>query len=132
MKPLPSDFKILKEIYNQYYDEFAEYAEGSRASKVHVPVDLHMIAKRLNTEPDIVFGRLYYYLNEKYGYQTGENTYVHLFALKVGSDSHAVNFPLLGSVLASMREEQSKFLWATGLSIAAVIISIVSAVLSHA
>jgi hypothetical protein len=132
MKPLPSDFKILKEIYNHYYDEFSNHSESERATKIYVPIDIEMIAAKLNVDSDIVFGRLYYYLNERYGYQTGENIYVHLFSLKVGSDSHAINFPLLGSVLASMREEQSKFLWASGLSIAAIIISIISAVLSHA
>lgn len=132
MKPLPSDYKILSEIYNRYYDDFTNYTEDKRSSKVFVPIDLNLIANDLGVDGDIIFGRLYYYLNERYGYPTGENTRVEFFAIKAGSDVHAINFPLLGSVLASMREEQSKFLWATGLSIVAVIISIVSAVLSHA
>jgi hypothetical protein len=82
MKPLPSDFKILKEIYNQYYDEFSGYTENERATKIYVPMNLETIAKKLEVDPDIVFGRLYYHLNEKYGYQTGENTSSHLFIPK--------------------------------------------------
>jgi|TARA_R110002049_G_scaffold308382_1_gene512153 hypothetical protein len=110
MKPLPSDSKILREIYNRYYEDFSAYNTANEKSRVHISIDIHEIAKTLRVEPEIVFGRLYYYLNEKYGYQNSNNTHVHLFALKVGEDRHAVNFPLLGSILASMREEQSKFI----------------------
>ncbi len=48
------------------------------------------------------------------------------FQYKFGGDTHAVNFPLLGSLLASIREEQSKFVWATALSIIAITISVLT------
>ena len=132
MKRLPSDYKILSEIYNRYYEDFNNYLEGSRSTKIFVPVDLKVIAHDLKIDPDIVFGRLYYYLNKRYSYSTGDNTRVEFFALKVGSDSKAINFPLLASVLASIHEEQSKFVWATGLSITAIIISILAPAISYA
>jgi hypothetical protein len=126
MKPLPSDYKILREIYDAYYETFSDYKKEDRSTKIYVPVDLASIADQLRVDPDIVFGRLYYYLNEKYGYQNADGSNVHLFSIKVGDDTHAVNFPLLGSVLASMREEQSKFAWATTLSIIAITISVLT------
>jgi len=132
MKHLPSDYKILSEIYNRYYEEFNNYFEGSRSTKIFVPIDLEVISHELKVDPDIVFGRLYYYLNKRYSYSTGDNARVEFFAFKVGSDSKAINFPLLASVLASIHEEQSKFVWATGLSITALIISILAPILSYA
>lgn len=52
-----------------------------------------------------LFGRLYYYLDKKHGYKQDDGTLVPLFSLKVGEDTHCVNFPLLVSVLASLQSE---------------------------
>ena len=131
MKPLPTDIKILKTIYNHYYDEFINFEEGSRSSKVYVPIDIEFISKKLKVDGDIVFGRLYYYLNKRYGYKDSKGIETYVFSLKVGKDTHAINFPLLASILASMREEHSKFLFATGLSIVAMIVSVLSVLMSN-
>lgn len=126
MKPLPSDYKILKEIYERYFDEFSNFSNGGRSNKIHMPIDIDMIAKDLNVDPDMIFGRLYYSLEKKYGYKTGENTRVCLFSPKVGEDANAVNFPLLASVFSGMKEERSRSNWALGMSFAAIIISIIA------
>lgn len=129
MKP-PSDLKILNVIYKLYYEEFKNFAQESdvqngRVSKIHVPIDCKMIARELGVDSDIVFGRLYYHLEQKYGYKRDDDNKVAFFSLGVGPDRHCVNFPLLASVLAGLQEESSKFKWATVLSFIAVLISIV-------
>lgn len=127
----PSDLKVLRSIYNLYYEEFKNYTQepdiqNGRGSKIYVPIDCQEIAKDLNVDGDIIFGRLYYHLEHKYGYKReGDKDRVAFFSLGVGSDRHCVNFPLLASVLAGLEVESSKFQWATVLSGLAVLISIV-------
>jgi len=72
---LPTDLEILSAIWNRYYDEFTSYGSSNapiRRTKNYVPVDAATIAKDLGAEPDIVFGRLYYYLEHQHAYTTGE------------------------------------------------------------
>lgn len=127
---LPSDLKVLNAIYKLYYEEFCNFAQApdvqnGRMGKIYVPIDCKMIARELDVDSDIVFGRLYYHLEQKYGYKRDDASKIVFFSLGVGSDRHCVNFPLLASVLAGMQEENSKFQWATVLSSIAVVISIV-------
>ncbi|WLG52247.1 hypothetical protein [Pseudomonas sp. FP1742] len=125
---IPSDRKILNTIYKLYYKEFETFttgAENGRATKVYLPIDCKKIAKKLNVDDDIVFGRLYYHLEEKYGYRRDDGSRVAFFSLKVGPDDKCVNFPLLVSVLAGLQEESSKSQRATLLSTLAIAISIV-------
>ena len=131
MKPLPSDYRILKEIYELYYDDFSNH-DHAKESKIMYPIDLELVANKLKADPNVVFGRLHYYLSEKYSYKTGESAWVRFFSLNAGNRGHCVNFPLMASVLASMREENSKFVWATSLSVLAIIISIASLVINIA
>ena len=126
MKP-PSDLKVLNVIYKLYYKDFKDFSTGTenkRASKIYVPIDCKRVATKLNVDGDIVFGRLYYHLEEKYGYRNSDDSNVHFFSRQVGPDRHCVNFPLLASVLAGLREENSKFLWATLMAGIALLISI--------
>jgi len=69
MKRLPTDLKILDNIYNRYYQSFAAYSNGDkgRSDKVYIPVDIKKIAEDLNVDPDIIFGRLYYHLEKNTG-----------------------------------------------------------------
>jgi len=126
----PSDLKVLSAIYDMYYEEFKNFTrepdvENGRASKIYVPINCKKIASDLDVDSDIIFGRLYYHLEHKYGYTNEDGTKVHFFTLGVESDRHCVNLPLLASVLAGLQEESSKFQWATFLSALAVLISIV-------
>lgn len=124
----PSDLKILKTIYKMYYKEFENFTTGgqnTRKSKVYVPIDCKKIAKKLNVDSDIVFGRLYYHLQEKYGYKR-DDIGVPFFSLKVGNEERCVHFPLLASVLAGLEEEHSKIRWATWLSATAIVVSLIA------
>ena len=102
----------------------------SRSAKILVPADLEGIAKRFGVDIDIIFGRLYYHLEKKFGYTQPDGSKVHFFTLKAGTDTHCVNFPLLTSVLAGLHEEHRKHVWAIWIAIVSLILSIVSLVVS--
>ena len=132
MKRLPTDLQILEEIYRRYFDVYASFSREApeRSSKIYVPIDVKVIAAHLKTEPDIVFGRLYYHMEPKFGFMQPDGVRVPFFTLKAGEDRHAVQFPLLASVLATMREERGRHVLATWLSIAALVVSVVAVVIS--
>jgi hypothetical protein len=128
MKKIPTDIEILEKIYRRYYDEFSAFSSDSpsRSAKVYVPIDIAELAKHFRVDVDIIFGRLYYHLEKKYGYTQSDNSKVHLFALKAGADTHCVHFPLLAAVLAGLRDEKNKHRWAIGLAIVSLVLSIIS------
>ena len=113
MRRPPTDREIIRAIHKRYYDAFGRFDRSSpepeRSSKIYVPIDCEVIAKELEVDPDIVFGRLYYHLNKKYGYEKPDGSKVELFAFAIGKDRHAVNFPLLSAVLAELEESWFRF-----------------------
>lgn len=129
MKRPPTDRKILGTIHKRYYDQFGRFGKGDpaseRESKIYVPIDCKLIADDLGVDPDIVFGHLYYHLDKKYGYSQQDGAKVHLFALEVGKDRHAVNFPLLSAVLAELEQSWVQFTIPLVISALALIISII-------
>lgn len=132
MPEIITDRRILKAVYDRYYSDFTSFTkgDGSRSSKIYVPIDCKVIAKEFDIDPDIIFGRLYYHLDKKHGYTKDDGTKVHLFAHKVGDDIHAVNFPLLAAVLAEHEQSYYRFLLPLGLSVLALAISVISLVVS--
>lgn len=131
-KKIPTDLQILDEIYEQYYDLFESFSENhsQRSSKIYVPIDVELLAKKFNVDGDIIFGRLYYHLNKKHGYKKDDGSSVYLFARVAGKDKHCVNFPLVASVLIDLRRDNKKFWIATGIAIVSLIISIGSLIVS--
>jgi len=129
---VPTDLGILEKIYDRYYPMFAEFSKdtAARKSKIYVPVDIEGIARELRVDGDIVFGRLYYHLEEKYGYTRPGGERVHFFALEVGGDRHCVNFPLMASVLAGLQEEDRKFQLATWIAVISLLISVAAICIS--
>jgi hypothetical protein len=110
---VPTDLEILEAIYTLCYHEFASFRKESpnaRNAKVYVPIDVDKIASHLSVEKDIVFGRLYYHLNNKYSYTKPNKTKVEFFALALGPEDKrevdCIQFPLMVSVLAELRYEQ--------------------------
>ena len=75
---IPTDRQILDAIYNEYYSTFTEYSkkEADRSAKIYVPIDCGKIARKLGVDGDIVFGRLYYHLEKKYGYKLANGALV--------------------------------------------------------
>ena len=132
MTTIPTDRKILQAIYDRYADSLENFDRNlaDRDSKIMVPIDCEDIGRELKVNPDIVFGRLYYHLEEKHGYDRDNGSRVALFALAAGKDRHCVNLPLLASVLAGLQEERARHMWDRGFSIASLVLSIIALVVS--
>lgn len=129
---IPTDLEILNTTYRLYHSTFVAFErdDGTRDSKIYVPIDCKKIASELKVDADIVFGRLYYHLEKQYGYKQADGSNVYFFALKVGNDPKCINFPLMTSVLASLRQERKKFWIGTAIAVLALIISAVSLTVS--
>jgi hypothetical protein len=125
MAKLPTDLQILRRIYSTYLDVFVLHSREVpvRSTKIHVPIDVRNMAAALNTDPDLLFGRLYYHLDYKYRYVQSDGAVVSLFSLRVGDDLHCVKFPYLAAIVSERNVEHRRNLWAIGLSIAALIFS---------
>ena len=128
---IPTDKKILEKIYKDYKEEYLTYEEDNsiRDSKVFVPIDIKKISRELKTEGDIVFGRLYYHLEQAYGYERPDGSKVSLFALGAGQDRHCIHFPFMVSILASIRSDRKKFFIPIMVSILSVLVAIIALIL---
>lgn len=128
---IPSDLKVLSTIYKMYQKDFLSWktgGENSRETKVWVPIDCRAIAQTLKVDPDIIFGRLYFHMQEKYSYTRRDGSNVGFYELQVGREKKAINFPLMTSVLAGMQEENRKHNWTLWLSTIAIVISVAGVV----
>jgi hypothetical protein len=138
MKRVPTDREILEVIHERYYVQYTEVSSGLDVqvsdNRIYLPVDLAAVAADLEVDGNIVFGRLYYYLDQKYAYRTQEGAWVHLFWLRFGSPqgNHWVNFPVLTSVLASLQEEDHRVKWTRSIAIGSLTVSVVALALSAA
>ncbi|HAU0215230.1 TPA: hypothetical protein JBF21_07050 [Legionella pneumophila] len=123
---LPSDYQILKAIYKLYLKEFINYSnkEKARDNKVYVPIDCKKIAEHLNVDPDMVFGRLHYYLTDKYSYKKNDGSMVYLFTTFELKEKNCINFPLMTSILAGMYQDKLRFNLSTWVSIGGAILSL--------
>jgi hypothetical protein len=132
MKNLPTDLQILNYIYDTYYKQFIEFSKDNptRSASIFVPINIEMIANNFGVHVDIIFGRLYYHLEKKYGYQNKNGTGVPFFALKVGSDKYCINFPYMASVLANLRDKEEKDKLTTSRSTWALLIAAISVIVS--
>jgi len=132
MAKIPTDLKILQAIYDRYYDAFRAYSgeNRGRSSKIFVPIDVGEVAESLGVDADIVFGRLYYHLNERFSYKHDDDSRVEFFALSVGDNRHCVNFPYLASVLADLQDRNRKYLVPTVLAGLSLIIAIIAILVS--
>lgn len=124
---LPTDRDLLNAIFKDNYKAFAAFSDENqtRSTKIRVPIDINVLARRFRTDPDMIFGRLYYHLNGKYG-QEFDGGRIEFFQMRVGADKHCVNFPFLASVLADLKLESNRFAWATGIAALSLVVSIVS------
>jgi hypothetical protein len=127
-KPLPTDLQILNAIYNRYYDAFVAFDSDPsiRRTKIYVPIDSALIAADLGVDPDIVFGRLHYSLEQRHAYTDANGGTVHFFTHEVEEGSWTVHFPYLGSALADLRYTHRQSTLATWLAAAALVVSIVA------
>jgi hypothetical protein len=127
-KSIPTDLKMLQAIYDGYHEEFGKFtkADGSRSNKIYVPIDIKRIARDLRVDEDMVFGRLYYHLEHKYGYKQAGGASVHFFAETAGKDIHCMNFPFMAAVLADLQDQSRKHNLAIWIAVGSLILSAVS------
>ncbi len=132
MKHTPTDLQMLNAIYDRYYDEFASFSDENktRSTKNYVPIDVGEIGKELDVDSDIIFGRLFYHFDRKYGYKKDDGAWVHFFAIRIAGDRHCIHYPYLGSVVADLRDENKKFRIATSMATVSLVISVTSFVIS--
>ena len=125
MKKTPTDLDLLNCIYDRYYDDFAKYSKENRLrdSKIYLPIDCAEIAGQLGVDADIIWGRLYYHLQNKYGYTKDDGLKVPFFTMQAGTDRDCVNFPYLASILATLRSENRRFKTTTWIAVVALLIS---------
>ena len=132
---LPTDLQILEAIYNEYYETYSNFSKGEengRDSKAYMPIDIDLIASKLNVDAGIIFGRLYNHLNKLHSYVNDDvqKSKVPLFALQVGRDIRCIHFPMMSSVLAGLQSEKSKFFTTTWISLAAILVSLAALAVS--
>ena len=94
--------------------------------KVMVHVNCRKVADILGVNGDIVFGRLYYHLEEKYGYKREDDSQVAFFALKAGGVPRCINSPLMTSILAGLKQKEEKFWMSLVIAFFALVVSLVS------
>lgn len=119
---IPTERQVLRCIYDTYAPSFP--TKASTAGTVMIETDIEALAAKLKCDKHMLFGYLYYYLDHKYAYPTGENSSVKLFAVKAGELKHAVNLPYLAAILATADQEHSKFAWSLGVSLVALALSV--------
>ena len=122
----PTDLALLEEIYRHHYKEFESFGEGSRDSKVYVPIDCGALGRHFGVDPDIIFGRLYGSLERRFGVTNPNGSTTPFFALQVGNDVRAIHFPMMASVISDLRAERGRYRFGTWLAVIAIVLSIAS------
>ncbi len=54
--------------------------EGPNIGKTMIAIDIDSVSKNIGGNRNILFGYLYYHLNQKYRFKTGKNNSVHILA----------------------------------------------------
>jgi hypothetical protein len=136
VKRPPSDFELLKAIYERHLDDYTGSRIDTRPTGVAIRINIPAIAASLGVDPDTVFGRLYHHLDRVYGEERPADGSPRraLFIARGGDEANLVNFPLLEAVLAGLWQERNRQLWAfwassisVAIALAALIVSIIAA-----
>ncbi|HAU0282342.1 TPA: hypothetical protein JBF45_15485, partial [Legionella pneumophila] len=119
---IPTDMEILITIYTEYLGDFLNFntENKNREEKIYIPIDIKKIAKTLKTDEELIFGRIYHYLNKKHSYDK-----TPLFEISMGKDRHVIQFPLMVSILADLLADHKRFKTSIWLSIGALILSVI-------
>lgn len=126
MKRLPTDRQVMRCIFEMYGAEYPGPFDpsGRGENDPYLPINIRHVAGHLKCAPEIIFGRLYFHLNAKYGYKNDNDAGVSFFQLNFRNRGHSIQFPLLTSVLASLDEEHRRQTWTLAISIVALVFSV--------
>ncbi|EDP59471.1 hypothetical protein [Vibrio sp. AND4] len=122
----PTDLELLECIYNNYRSEFELYDSDEKIKErsIYVHIDCNLIAEKLSSDPQLVFGRLYYHLANIYKYQHSRGVEVKLFEFKIDDQHHCIHFPVLASAVANLKSEYKRYQYTLIASILAVIVAV--------
>ncbi len=125
---LPTDRSVLECIFKMYEFSYPgpSNAAGRGANDPYISIDIAEVASRLGCNAELLFGRLYYHLDQKYRYEKDDGTKVVLFDIRVGEKKHAVQFPYLASILAGLNQESRRVLVPLGVSLFSLGVSLAS------
>ena len=127
----PTDFELLLAICKRHRDEYANFPEGSRATKNAVPIDIPAIASELGVDPNSVFGRLYHHLDPLYStYSPDRKSRKGLFIAQPGTAKDLIVFPVLEAALAGLWQERRRDLWTRSVAVLSLVIATVSLVVA--
>jgi len=118
---LPTDLQILNVIYKRYYENFARCEVNY---KIYFPIDIKQIADDLGIDEYIIFGRLSH-LDRKYA-----NTEARVKFIDRLETGQCINFPLMVSVLADLRDRAKKYNVSIWIAVISLVISFISIVIS--
>ncbi|MBU1690731.1 MAG: hypothetical protein KKD65_08330 [Gammaproteobacteria bacterium] len=126
MSKLPTDRQVLRCIFEMYESSYPgrTSAESKGENDPYLPIDITEVAKRLDCKPELLFGRLYYYLDARHRYKQDNDAIVSLFQLNLQGKRHCVHFPFLASILAGHEEEHKRNSWSLAVSIVALVLSV--------
>jgi hypothetical protein len=116
-------------MYESSYPGSKESA-GRGENDPYIAIDVPAIAEKLECKAELLFGRLYYHLDQKYRYKQDNGALVPLFYLKVGEKRHAIHFPYLAAILSGLEHEHRKQAWALSISLLALVLSVASLVVN--
>ena len=124
MKKLPTDREILRHVYTTYLSDYPGICspEGKHSNDPYLGIKIEELADALNCSAHLLFGRLRYGL-ERFNYEDTRGVKTMLFGAGIGGKGHAVNFPLLVSVLAEMENSHKREQWSLWLSILSLIVA---------
>jgi hypothetical protein len=132
MNTLRTDRYVLQCIFDMYQSSYPgpKNASGRGENDPYVSIDVPAIASKLDCNPELLFGRLYYHLDQKYRYKQDNGALVPLFHLQVGDKRHAVQFPYLASILAGLNQDFRRQVIPLGVSFISLGVSLASLVVS--
>jgi hypothetical protein len=130
MRP-PTDFELLKAIYDRHLDDFERSPRIQQKLGVLIPIDIPGIADSLGVNADTVFGRLYHHLDPKYAPPPEPDGSRKLLFTPVAGDAYnCVNFPMLEAVLAGLWQERRRDLLAVAAAVSAFAISVAALIVA--
>ena len=126
MSKLPTDRQVLRCIFEMYESSYPGKAsdQGAGENDPYLAIEIAEVAKRLDCKQELLFGRLYYYLDAKHRYKQENGAIVSLFHLNLQGKRHCVHFPFLASILAGHEEEHKRHSWSLAISIVALVLSV--------
>jgi hypothetical protein len=121
---LPTDRTVLRCIYDMYEAEYPGEKVGAEyKNDPYLAIDVRAVAAKLDTKPELLFGRLHADLGKRYCQRIDERTTIPLFSAVVGQRKHCVHFPYLAAVLAGLEQEFRRHMLSFWLSCVAIAIS---------